>query len=832
MGIHIGTINKYFSRVGKVIVKLRWVNLILFAFVLFVSAKGLSRLKLDTSNDNWFLENSEMIHVSETFEDIFGNSDYAAILVKVDDVFQPEVLRSIRELSDEVERFTPLADEVLSLTNLEYSLGVEGGIEIINLIPDSIPIEREELDNLRSQALAKPSIVGKLLSHDCSQTWIILRLQPFPDDWANDPEYLAYMQALSEEYPQYFADFDSEKPQPPEILIGHVFAEIVGQEKYAHLHPLTSGMPMINYEKRVWFNGELPRIMLLALLLSVLVLIISLRSVRGVIFPVFCGVSAMVVVFGLQGYMGVKIDPSIITMPMLLGFAVAVGYAIHIVTFYKKGLREGRTPREAAVYAIEESGWPIMFTALTTIGALMSFLFIEVRLLRWIGLTSAALVGFTFLVTIVILPSLFSFGKRKPGKAISNKRKESRMSLWLVRLNDIVMAHPKGILLCAGFFMLAGIWGLTKVEVSFDVRRSMGARVPYVSRLLEISDTEIGALYSYEIGIEFPDVNGARDPENLRNFSKLEKEVRSFLLTKKTFSILDIVKDLNQVLNDGDQQYYSIPSMDDIPAYTNFQGSDEERHVIETQIIAQTLFLYENAGGTEAEKWMDYDGRWLHLQVDLDNYNARELQQEFNRIDQLAEELFPDANVIKSGTAAKYTVMQGIVALGQIKSFLIALGLITILLMLVFGSVKTGLIGIIPNIAPALAVGGVMGFLKIPLDMMTVTIMPMLLGLAVDDTIHFINHCHLEYERSGSYENSIRRTFFIVGPALLTTSIVLVFNFSAYFTSPANVLFNMGLLACVGIITALVADFTVTPILLKMAKVFGRIERTGEKQVD
>ena len=168
MGIHIGTINKYFSRVGKVIVKLRWLNLILFALVLFVAAKGLPRLKLDTSNDNWFLENSEMMHVSETFEDIFGNSDYAAVLVEVDDVFQPEVLRSIRELSDEVERFTPLADEVLSLTNLEYSLGVEGGIEIINLVPDSIPVGSGELENLRSQALAKPSIVGKLLSHDCS----------------------------------------------------------------------------------------------------------------------------------------------------------------------------------------------------------------------------------------------------------------------------------------------------------------------------------------------------------------------------------------------------------------------------------------------------------------------------------------------------------------------------------------------------------------------------------------------------------------------------------------------------------------------------------------
>ena len=127
----------------------------------------------------------------------------------------------------------------------------------------------------------------------------------------------------------------------------------------------------------------------------------------------------------------------------------------------------------------------------------------------------------------------------------------------------------------------------------------------------------------------------------------------------------------------------------------------------------------------------------------------------------------------------------------------------------------------IPNIAPALAVGAIMGFANIPLDMMTVTIMPMLLGLAVDDTIHFINHSHLEFNRTGRYDASIRKTFIVIGSALFTTSIVLVLNFSAYLTSNAKVLSHIGLLACSGIMAALIADFFVTPILLKMAKVFG-----------
>jgi predicted RND superfamily exporter protein len=209
------------------------------------------------------------------------------------------------------------------------------------------------------------------------------------------------------------------------------------------------------------------------------------------------------------------------------------------------------------------------------------------------------------------------------------------------------------------------------------------------------------------------------------------------------------------------------------------------------------------------------------MMVELKSYNSTELKRELAYISKRTGELFPEARLIQTGTVAKYTAMQDIVAFGQINSFLIALGIIAILLIIVFGNIKTGLIGTIPNIAPALVIGGIMGFANIPLDMMTVTIMPMLLGLAVDDTIHFINHSHLEFNRTGRYYPSIRKTFIVIGSALFATSVVLILNFSAYLTSDAKVLSNMGLLACSGISAALLADFFMIPILLKKGQVFG-----------
>ena len=172
---------------------------------------------------------------------------------------------------------------------------------------------------------------------------------------------------------------------------------------------------------------------------------------------------------------------------------------------------------------------------------------------------------------------------------------------------------------------------------------------------------------------------------------------------------------------------------------------------------------------------------------------------------------FPGADVTLAGTVVQFTVMQDIVSKGQLKSFLIAICVITGLMVLVFGSFKIGLIAMIPNITPALAVGGLMGWIGVPLDMMTITIMPMLLGLAVDDTIHFINHAKLAFENKRDYAHAISHTFSAIGIPLLFTSLILTANFSVYLSSPANVLVFMGLFTGTGIMTALLNRLSCHP---------------------
>lgn len=775
--LNITKINTWFQRLAENTLKFRWICILFFILVMGVAIAGLGRIEADIDQESWLLEDDALLAAKERFEKIFGNDEFCAVLVEAENVFDPAVLSGIREMGRELMDRVPYADDVISLTDFEFTLGTDEGMEIIDLVPDPVPSSPEALSRIRALTFSKPAMKNRIVSDDGRQTWVMLRMKPIPEDWKER------------------ADED------PSLTIGRMVNEVAAQEKYRELHPKTTGLPVINVEKRNFFAKESPRLLGISLVLMVAVLALFLRSVRGVLFPLVTSVSAMVVVFGAQGFLGIRHDPSMLFLPVFLSLAISTGYSIHVFNFFTQTFHKTGQRSAAVVHAVAETGWSLLFSALTTIAAMLSFLFIPIRPLRWVGLTGACLVAMTYLLVIVLLPSLLSFGRNCQPRPLSPEKGGGGPARIMGYLGSRVLNRPRITLTVFALILVTCMVGITRFEVSFDICRTFGLKVPYVNRLYQIGTSRVGSLYSYDVALEFDQPGAAKEPENLRKFDQLVEEVKTFRLTKKTTSLLDIIKDMNQVFHAGDPGFYSIPD--------------------DRDMIAQLLLLYENAGGAEAEKWVDYDYQRLRLMVEVGDYNSGEAVRGLRLIQERGRELFPDARVLLIGSISQFTVMQDYVTWGQIKSFFIALGLISLLMAVVFGSLKIGLIGMIPNIAPALAVGGIMGFASIPLDMMTVTVIPMLLGLAVDDTIHFINHSQLEFERSRSYRESVRRVFLTVGTAMFMTSLVLILTFSAYLSSTANVFVNIGILVAVGILAALAADYFITPVLLTLFRTFG-----------
>lgn len=774
-------INEFFGRYAAFLLRWRWVVIALFVVLLFVAFKGMSKMVQQTSFDDYFIEGDPMLVKTNEFKENFGNDYFVGILTECDDHFTKENLTLLRELGNELLDSLSYADKITSLVDLEFMLGSEDGMEIVQIVPDEIPeTGSPEMAQIRALAYSKPQVAKKLVSQDGRNAWTLVKLRAFPSE---------------EEWKQT-------GNVSPDIVTGEEVTRIITQEKYASLHPLATGMPYVTQQKTVYIGEEMGRLVMIAAIICILVMLLMTRSLRGIVCPLLSVLGGVAMTFGIAGYTQMYVDSTVLMIPAILAFAVSIAYNIHIFAYFRQCMRAHGKRKQAVVETVSEIGWSVVFCGLTTVISLLSFMVIPIRPMKCVGLMSSMTVLFVLLTTLLIAPVLLSFGRDRQPKPGIDGEGGTRLSRAMEHLNDFTFKHSKAIVAvfvvaCVGF----GI-GLWKIEPAFDIEKTMGIKVPYVQDVLKVGHSELGALYSYDLVMEFADEDEAKQPENLRKLEQLETLVGDYSLTKRTNSILDILKDLNQTLNGGDAAYYRIPE------------TEEE--------VAQMLMLYENAGGSETEYWIDYGYRRLRLMVEISDFNSAEVERELADIMARTAELFPGVTVTAVGNIPQYTAMMQYLVRGQMQSFLISVLIIGLLLMIAFQSVRVGLIGLIPNLMPAIFVGGFMGWAGIPLDMMTATLIPMMLGMAVDDTIHFFNHSKLEFDRSQNYSDAIRRTFRVVGVAIVTTSIITSAVFACFATSACAMCLNFGILAVIGILSALLADLFITPLLVKKFKVYGK----------
>lgn len=783
----IEKINRKFRQTAEWILRHRLLVVGLFALLVAFSFVGTKRIVMKTSFDDYFMSDDPMLLKTDEFKSIFGNDYYVAVLVKNKDVFSKRSLTLIRELSNELKDSLSYADKVTSLTDLEFAVGTEEGMTIEQIVPEQIPSDAAGLKEIRRKAYSKPYLSKKLVSKDGTMTWIMVKLRPFPADsvWKRTSDIA------------------------PDMLTGKEAGRIITKTKYAELSPNAAGMPYMSYEKFIYLKGEMGRLFAIAFLVSIVVMLVVTRSLRGVVAPLITSICALLIGFGIIGWTGLYIDMSTAMIAVILTFACSIAYNIHLYNFFKTRFVETGRRKASITDAVGETGWGVLLSGLTTVAAMMTFLSMSIVPMKAIGLNTSLCLLSVLLTCFVVTPVLLSLGRdRKPHANMSHSF-EGYVGDHFERFGGFVMRNHRRIVVVSSVFTLFCGIGLFFIEPAFDVEKTMGRKVEYVKKFLDLCDTELGSMYSYDLMITLPHADDAKKPENLKRLDQLATITEGYLLTKRHNSVTDIIKDMNCTLNGGKQQFYRIPD--------------------DADMVAQLLLLYENAGGTESEYWMDYDYRRLRLQVEIKNYNSNEAEKEMDALQAEARRLFPQAHISMVGNIPQFTVMQQYVERGQMWSMLLSVLVIGVILVLVFSSWKVGLVGMIPNLAPAVIVGGMMGWLDYPLDMMTASLIPMILGIAVDDTIHFINHSHVAYDRCGDYGNAIRSTFRTEGLAIVMSTVVVSATFAGFMSSNATQMVNWGILAVAGMVSALLADLFLTPILFKYLRVFGKEKKTNSQ---
>ena len=785
--MEIEKINRKFRQMSVWILRHRMLVVGLFALLVAFSFVGTKRIVMKTSFDDYFVSDDPMLLKTDEFKSIFGNDYYVAVLVKNKDVFSKRSLTLIRELSNELKDSLSYADKVTSLTDLEFAVGSEEGMTIEQIVPEEIPSDADGLNEIKRKAYSKPYLSKKLVSKDGTMTWIMVKLRPFPADsvWKKTSDIA------------------------PDMVTGKETGRIITKAKYAELSPNAAGMPYMSYEKFVYLKGEMGRLFAIAFLVSIVVMLVVTRSLRGVVAPLITSICALLIGFGIIGWTGLYIDMSTAMIAVILTFACSIAYNIHLYNFFKTRFVETGRRKASITDAVGETGWGVLLSGLTTVAAMMTFLSMSIVPMKAIGLNTSLCLLSVLLTCLVVTPVLLSLGRdRKPHANMSHSF-EGYVGDHFERFGGFVMRNHRRIVVVSSVLTLFCGIGLFFIEPAFDVEKTMGRKVEYVKKFLDLCDTELGSMYSYDLMITLPHADDAKKPENLKRLDQLATITEGYLLTKRHNSVTDIIKDMNCTLNGGKQQFYRIPD--------------------DADMVAQLLLLYENAGGTESEYWMDYDYQQLRLQVEIKNYNSNEAEKEMDALQAEARRLFPQAHISMVGNIPQFTVMQQYVERGQMWSMLLSVLVIGVILVLVFSSWKVGLVGMIPNLAPAVIVGGMMGWLDYPLDMMTASLIPMILGIAVDDTIHFINHSHVEYNRCGSYADAIKGTFRTEGLAIVMSTVVVSATFAGFMSSNATQMVNWGILAVAGMVSALLADLFLTPILFKYLRVFGKEKKTNSQ---
>ena len=791
-GMHL-----FFKKIAEFQLKYRWLCLALLAAVTVAGLIGVKSFKVGSADEDEFISVRELTKKNDArFKELFGSNDSIVLLFESDDVFKPEVLQAIKDIGAELLEKVPYSDSITSITDTDITVGTDEGIEITNPFRDGIPSDPADLQKAKDFILSRKSIVNKLVTQDATETWLVLSLKATP------PEEV----------------WSKTSTKAPMYVIGEAAIDIVTDPKY-HSAAYTikpAGLPYTETEEKVVMGHETTKSVGLSFLCMIILLIIFTRSLRGTIVPLFATFFGITTVLGFMGFLHISGKSEMMSVPIVLAMALSVGYSIHLVNSFKTSFYELGKRKEAVIASIENTGWPLFFTVVTTVVSVLSFLTTDLKPMRWMGAASAAMVFAVYVYVSVLIPILMSFGKDiEAGKDSANTHnakaaRAQKLDARFERFGRTVIKRRKAIITAFTLITAACIPALFKIDVNMDNFKFMGLRIPYIRRIYEITQSQLGSYFSYNIMLTFDEDDAVKNPDVLKKLDKLSTLIGTFRLTKmnngvpKIFSILDIVKEMNQTMHSDDPAFYTIPDDEDL--------------------LAQLLFLYEISGG-QTSRWVDEEFRTLRMSIDVASYDANELAANLKTIEQTCAELFPQADCHLIGRAVQFAELNNKIVFGELYSFLTSLGAIAILMMLVFGSVKMGLIGLIPNIFPVLVIGAIMGYLGISLDLMTMAIMPMILGIAVDDTIHFTNHAKYLFEKEKSYDRAIFGTFYSIGKTLAMTTIILSATFLVYLTCNIAAILRLGVLAAVGLMSALAADYLMTPVLIYISKPFGKEEK-------
>lgn len=774
-----------FITLGEVLIHSPKASLALILIAFFSLTTQLAYIKIDTSAESFLHKDDPAIVGYDNFRKQFGRDEYFIVALSGDDVFTLEFLTTLKNLHEALEIQVGNLQSVESLMNVRSIYG-DGDDLIAEDLLEEFPETEEDVQIIKQRIQAKPVYYDRLINRDEDTVTILVKLIPFVAHQQEDGSY-QYQNMDDTDIHKCYTEIGKvvetfRKDFDGEIAIGGTQA---------------MGAYMSTVLQRDFGVFTTVAVFMVAFFLWIL-----FKRLSGVLIPLCVmavGVTSCISMMPALGY------PMQITTSILPSFllAVCVGAAVHMLSIFYHQYDHGMSKNDSLLYAMNHTGTAVLFTSLTTAAGLLTFSVSEILPIASLGLFAAIGSILAFLTTLTMVPVLIVLCpiQTKHQELEPDEMKEGGLLYGFTEFCfNLSTTHPKKIVATSVALLMAGFMIAPNIRFSQDSMQWFpdDSEVKIAIQLIE---RKITGSMQVEIVIDTQKEQGVLEPEFLHKLDGWLEEVSvsnfNNIPVVSINSLTTLIKETHQAFNGNTPETYIIP---------NDKG-----------MIAQELLLIEMDQADDLAEFVDKKNQKTRLTLVLPWQDAIVLSEFQDQLENSFERVFKgDYPLQVTGVVPIFSKMFKAMITSAAQSYLVAALAIAIMMMLLLRSIPDGLLSMIPNLLPIVMVLSYMVFVDLPLDVFTVLIGSIALGLCVDDTVHFMHGFKRALAETGDAYLAIRRTLFSTGKALMITTVVLFFGFMTYTLSDLKNMDTFGILTASCIVLALLADFIIAPALMML----------------
>lgn len=733
------------------------VILVLF-LVTVVFAFFIPDLSFEGDMESMIPEDDPVIEELDRSVEDFGSQDLMMIVIKDDNIFKAETLAKIDKMAAELEMLSSV-EEVTTLLNAELIDSDPMGIKIESLA-EKLPQTEQEIKNFKDK-IYDSKYLGELISPDGGSTLITIKQKEISEVDLN--KHISSMEEVVNQY-----------QGPEEIyLVGNIYTSYVMERD---------------------MKEDIKYLLPLVILILIIVLFWSFRSITGVILPLLTVLISVIWSLGLTALLNIPMAMVMIPMPIIL---IAIGSAdgIHILNKYYEELLATDSKRKAIEETMKEMNSPVILTSITTAAGFVALLTSFVTPIKQFGAITAFGVMVAMFFSLLFIPASLSLLK---APTISKDKGKNKvwLSKILNRLSRFIITNDKKILISSLLILLIFIFGSTNLRFESNNLNYFKESSPVIKGTNIVEDN-LGGTLKISLVFAGKDKDTFKEPAMLKELVKTQEFLDSLPNVSHATSLADIVRELNQAVNLGEEDYYQIPDS--------------------RKLVAQELLLFTMQGGKGLEPVVNYDFSKALVSARINNLPSKELEETIAVIEDYLQQNYSAEQGLQVkvvGTPKVILRLRERFITTQISSMLTSIIVVALLVSLLMRSWLAGLISIIPLI---LSVGinfGLMGYLNIPLDAVTTMIASISIGIGIDYSIHFLSKYRNEIREGKKRDEALAITSITSGRGIFFNAITLILGFGVLIFSNFRVIQTFGaLISLTMLISSMAAIIVVQAIL-------------------